>query len=232
MKVACVLHLLSYTLKNKKENSNEILEILKDEGKFNKKFEEFKRTSTERKKRLWCCIRDYKKGLYNRIFNEAIKEVVPGDDKLLKTWNNLPMDQIELPGDVWNNSPLFRDNLLANVLDFSNTPKSWKMPKIIREVYKKEEVQGFYPEQFDVTFDFVPRMCNKKLCDVCLFGKNGAESICIPTKDKYCPVVLVSCGYRAKCKKENCPVKEGISKGICNGIEICEEEEEEENEEI
>jgi len=97
------------------------------------------------------------------------------------------------------------------------------MPKVIREIYKKikdcEEIADFYPEQFDITFDFVPRMCNKKLCDVCLFGQNGVELICIPTEDKYCPVALLSCGYFAKCegKKGNCILRKGVGKEICKG---------------
>ena len=222
IRVACVLHLLTYQLDKKNENSEQIVEILNNGSKFEKKLKEFKRTSTKGKKRLWCCIRDYKKGLYHQIFNSAIKEIISNEyaDELLDIWNMLPMNQIELPGDVWNDSPLFRNNLLANVLDFNATPKSWNMPKIIREVYNQlkddEDIRDFYPEQFDVTFDFVPRMCNKKLCHICLFGQNGVDYICIPTKDKYCPVALLSCGYIAKCEENNCIIKEGISKGICS----------------
>jgi len=133
------------------------------------------------------------------------------------------MDQIELPGDVWNNSPLFRNNLLANVLDIDSVPKGWGMPKIIRELYSqlknKEEINDFYPEQFDVTFDFVPRMCNKKLCNVCPFGQNGVESICIPTPNKYCPVALLTSGYITRCvgDQDECILKKGVGKGICKG---------------
>jgi hypothetical protein len=129
------------------------------------------------------------------------------------------MDQIELPGDVWNNSSVFRNNLFAEVIDMDRIPKTWGMPDIIRDIYEQlqgtEGIENFYPEQFDVTFDFIPRMCNKKLCEVCLFGKNGVEHICIPTEDKYCPVVLFSCGYIARCQQENCIIREGISKDIC-----------------
>ncbi|WP_022671323.1 hypothetical protein [Hippea alviniae] len=225
VRVACALHLLTYDLESKRANPGRILEILSSKKEFEEKLKEFKRTSTYGKKRLWCCIRDYKKGLYNKIFNNAIKELASDDNhanKLSDIWNNLPMDQIELPGDVWNNSPLFRDNLFADVLDLNSIPKTWGMPRIVREIYNqlknnKEDIGDFYPEKFDITFDFVPRMCNKKLCNVCLFGKNGADSICIPTKDKYCPVALLSCGYIAECKEENCIVKESISREICKG---------------
>ncbi|MGB9748115.1 MAG: hypothetical protein ACPLXM_14410, partial [Bacteroidales bacterium] len=58
------------------------------------------------------------------------------------------------------------------------------------QLKENEALYDFYPEQFDVTFDFVPRMCNKKLCDVCPFGNNGIEYTCIPAKDKYCPNIF------------------------------------------
>lgn len=223
IRVVCGLHLLTYQLENKKANHEKIITILEDDEKFEGKLKEFKRTSTNGKKRLWCCVRDYKKGLYHEIFSEAIREIAATNaGGLINIWNKLPMNQIELPGDVWNNSPLFKDNLFANVIELNSIPRSWGMPKIIRELYNNqlknnEEVNDFYPEQFDITFDFVPRMCNKKLCNVCLFGKNGVESICIPTKDKYCPVALLSCGYIAMCVEDDCILKERISKGICKG---------------
>ncbi|MCD6472209.1 hypothetical protein J7K55_03690 [Candidatus Aerophobetes bacterium] len=225
IRVACALHLLTYQPDGKKANPSKVIDILKNNNEFEKDLKEFKKTSTAGKKRLWCCVRDYKKGLYHEIFNNAIKEIVsnnnPDAKELIKIWDELPMNQIELPGDVWNNSPLFRNNLFADVLDLNSIPKTWNMPKIIREIYNQlksdKDVKDFYPEQFDITFDFVPRMCNKKLCNVCLFGKNGVESICIPTKDKYCPVALLSCGYIAKCEEEGCIIKKGISKGICRG---------------
>ena len=222
VRVACGLHLLTYQLDGKKANSEKITEIINDNEEFEKRLSIFKRTSTSGKKRLWCCIRDYKKGLYHQIFNSAIKEVAPEDaEELTRKWKNLPMSQIELPGDVWNNSPLFRDNLFANVINIDSIPKTWGMPDVVRELYDQlkgnKDLNDFYPEQFDITFDFVPRMCNKKLCNVCPFGKDGLDYTCIPTKDKYCPIALFSCGYIAKCSEENCILKEGISKGICKG---------------
>ncbi len=224
LRVACALHLLTYQLDRKKANPEIAIKVLNDGREFHKKLIRFKRTSTSDKKRLWCSVRDYKKGLYQQIFNQAIEEVAAdGAEELIDLWNNLPMDQIELPGDVWNNSPLFRDNMFPSVLDISGIPKSWGMPKIIRELYNqlknKEEINNFYPEQFDVTFDFAPRMCSKKLCDVCPFGPDGVESICIPSPNKYCPVALLSCGYITRCigNQSECVLKEGVGKGICKG---------------
>lgn len=223
VRVACGLHLLTYQLDRKKANSEKIIEIINDNDEFEKRLSEFKKTSTSGKKRLWCCIRDYKKGLYHQIFNSAIKEVTPDDaEELTHKWENLPMSQIELPGDIWNNSPLFKDNLFANVINIDSIPKTCGMPYIVRYLYDQlkgnKDLNDFYPEQFDITFDFVPRMCSRKLCNICPFGKDGIEYTCIPTKDKYCPIALFSCGFIAKCIESNCILKEGISKGICKGI--------------
>ena len=120
------------------------------------------------------------------------------------------------------------------MLDLESIPKTWNMPQIIRDIYNQlknaKDIDGFYPEQFDITFDFVPRMCSARACHICPFGKNGADLTCIPTKDKYCPVALVSCGYVSKCTWEgseswegskdlegweDCIIREGISRGIC-----------------
>lgn len=224
IRIAYGLHLLTYQLVDKKANPKETLRILNDEREFEKKVEYFKKNSTLGKKRLWCCIRDYKKGLYNKVFAEAIREVAGREaGKLISIWNNLPMEQIELPGDVWNNSPIFRNNLFAKILDVDSIPKTWGMPEIIRDLYKQlkssRKIKGFYPEQFDITFDFVPRMCSKKLCNVCPFGQKGVKLVCIPSEDKYCPVAILSCGYFAKCEEEkgNCILRKGVEKGICQG---------------
>lgn len=220
VRIACGLHLLTYT----KEEPSKIIEVITDDDKFEKRLKEFKNTSTINKKRLWCCIRDYKKGPHHKIFEDAVKEASSADaEELIGIWNELPMNKIELPGDVWNNSPIFRDNLFANVLDIVDIPKTWGMPEIIRNIYERlaedNKINDFYPEQFDITFSFVPRMCSKKLCNVCIFGGNGVEKICIPTSDKYCPVALVSCGYMAKCVAEDCILKKGITKGICETLQ-------------
>jgi len=224
IRIACSLHLLTYQLTSKKSNPEETQRILNNEQEFEKKVEYFKKNATLGKKRLWCCIRDYKKGSYNKVFTEAIREVLGTEaNKFINIWDNLPMEQIELPGDVWNNSPLFKNNLFTKILDIESIPKTWKMPEIIRDTYEQlknfGEINDFYPEQFDVTFDFVPRMCSKKLCNICPFGKNGVESVCIPSENKYCPVALLSCGYIAKCvgKEGDCILKEGVGKGICKG---------------
>jgi len=95
-----------------------------------------------------------------------------------------------------------------------------KLIKPVREYFEKNKSNliNCYPEQFDITFDFVPRMCAKRLCRVCPFGENGVDSICLPSQDRFCPVALVSCGYLIKCvgRQEDCIVGKGIGKGLCN----------------
>lgn len=222
IRVACGLYLLTCQENKIRINSNDIKEILNDKDKFEQTLERFKRTSTKGKKRLWCCIRDYKKGVYNKIFNGALVEVAGKNrEELIDIWNKLPMNQLELPGDVWNSSMLFRHKLFSDVFDVENVSATHGMPQIIRDLYNQiKQVKGsedLYPEQFDVTFDFVPRMCEKRQCKVCLFGGNAVDLICTSMKDKYCPVSLFSCGYLYKCKgsEEHCVIREGISKGIC-----------------
>ena len=220
IRVACGLHLMTYQLYKKKADYKKALAIVNDSDKFEENLSDFTKTSTTGKKRLWCCIRDYKKGPYYKIFKEATKETASYEEGLINIWDNLPMNQLELPGDVWNNKPIFKDNIFAKVVafDFSNE----EAPKIIRELYKRlrgsEEMLSYYPEQFDITFDFVPRMCSKKLCKICLFGENGIEKICIPAYDKYCPVALISCGYIVDCIESKCILKENFAKGICKEI--------------
>lgn len=221
LRVACGLYLLTY---QSKMNYNEIKTLISDNDKFEAKLKEFKNSSTYNKKRLWCCIRDYKKGYYKTVFTEAIKDNYPKNEanNLINKWKELPMDQIELPGDVWNNNPIFRDNLFKNIIELDNIPKTWNMPKIVKDLYNDlktdNNISDFYPEQFDVTFDFVPRMCSNKMCDICPFGSNGVKYTCIPTKNKYCSVSLSTCGYKNVCDKNNCIMKSNISKGVCEGV--------------
>lgn len=221
IRIACALHILTYKAI---DDADKAIEILKDSVKFEKEFVNFKKNSTNNKKRLWCSIRDYKKGIYLEILKNAINEVADIDQskKIINIWQKLSLDQIELPGDTWNENPIFKQNLIGNILHIKELPKSWNMPKIIREMYNqiKNELEKnkifFYPEQFDITFDFIPRMCSRKLCHVCPFGENGSELICIPNKEKFCPVALITCGYAVKCiETEKCIIFSNIGKGIC-----------------
>ena len=218
-----VKELLNGGKRGEDELKNKIKEakaILKNSRMFKEEYKKwFGSDQRWHSKRLWAALRDYKK-------HETLSEIfIKGIEKnKQELWEeNFNEEQLELPGDVWNNKPSFRNNIFAELIDIPNIPKSWEMPRIIRQLYgqmkKANKVpSNFYPEQFDVTFDFVPRMCEKWLCDVCPFGKDGAKSICKPG-GQYCTVALVTCGYLVKCEEEGCVIKDkdDVGKGICQG---------------
>ncbi len=171
------------------------------------------------RKRLWCCVRDYLKSPeFNKVFVAALKKRSAENPERWNRQNDelkQALDAIELPGDVWNNSETVRDGLFTPCL--SGKPQSWKMPQTIRGVHKllsEDRDLRFYPEQLDVTFDFVPRMCERSMCNVCLFG-DGIGGVCHQKPGLSCPVALVSCGYRHDCNPAECRLKRNEAKAYC-----------------
>jgi len=171
------------------------------------------------RKRLWCSLRDYLKSPeFNPVLVHALK-AVGVDDAHRWDRNSPPLKEalsgLELPGDVWNNSPVFRRGLFSPYL--RDEPRSWDMTQAIRYVYellKASEDLRFYPEQLDVSFDFVPRMCEQQNCDICLFGA-GIGGMCHRQPGQLCTVVLASCGYRHPCSSEGCLLSEDAVRGYC-----------------
>ena len=189
-------------------------EILNDDAKFEKEFRKWYSGNERWHKRIWAALRDYKKHrLIQGTFTEGIRE-----NANRNVWKKDFTEQLELPGDIWNTR--FFEKCIKPIAETIGVNEN-NAPKVVRILWEKIKFMcpETYPEQFDITFDFVPRMCNKKLCDVCIFGKNGVDLICTPMKDKYCPVTVLSCGYIAWCidEQEDCILKKGISRGICSG---------------
>lgn len=184
-------------------------------------------------KRLWCSLRDYiksprfkekfKESLLGYIENKEYKKIINGlFEKGIEKY-------LELPGDVWNNNPEFRECIFEEDID-----KKGKLNKRLRELYKEEKnkMPDWYPEQFDVTFNLASRMCRNNNCNICPFsiwrkeneGKERnvlktIEGICKYNKDKdsFCTVALTLCGYKVKCsdllRKDNtCIVMEILEK--------------------
>ena len=154
------------------------------------------------KKRLWCSVRDYLKSPeFNTDFVEALEAAgLPDADGWRRDNPKLAeaLDVVELPGDVWNNSTIFREGLFAPYIH--NWPKTWGMPRVVREVYNALSAHrplAFYPEQLDVTFDFVPRMCQRRMCGVCPFGE-GTGRVCHQQTGLWCSVALVACVIPAR----------------------------------
>lgn len=170
------------------------------------------------KKRLWCSIRDYLKSPeFNTYLVDAMKAVAPSeatrwrkDTAPLRT----ALAVIELPGDVWNNNRIFRDGLFTPSL--GTIPKTWNMPQTVRAIHDMMPAgkTNFYPEQLDVTFDFVPRMCDMRNCHICMFGQ-GVARLCHGKPDLYCPVTLAACGYVHPCDPANCTFKGNVVAGLC-----------------
>jgi hypothetical protein len=138
-------------------------------------------------------------------FRENFKNII-GENKyenLIKNYEGL-----ELPGDVWNANDEFK-----NCFFQSETTQETNVSKFIREFYNdkpEKDKDLFAPEDFDITFDFVPRMCKKQNCLFCPFYFNKELSklsdLCHQQKGKTCPILLMSCGYVYKCDG-SCPIQ-------------------------
>ena len=94
------------------------------------------------------------------------------------------------------------------------------MPRTIRKIYNIHKMEGqgasFYPEQLDVTFDFVPRMCARLQCHHCIFGGGiKIEKMCHQQSGFSCPVTLAACGYFYPCNPDNCAFKSDSVRGVC-----------------
>jgi len=194
-------------LNKARQRKDEVLTIINDKKIFDKQLEEFKKDKMFEQKRAWCSLRDYIKSYeFHKYFINAMKQYITEDNiKTLKTEKCL--GQFVLPGDVWNNNSVFGKCILEKTPYEKESKKSLNI--ILDDYFKKNKPEIGYPEQFDVTFDFVPRMCNKNNCKICPIQnidlKNDLEKICINNTEKYCTVALCSCNYKNNCVgKEKC----------------------------
>lgn len=189
-----------------KENKKKVLEILNDNKLFEEEFQYFLKYLQFNQKRMWCSLRDYvKSDDFFPYMISGFKEI--GRDDLIERWKNMNRSELELPGDVWNNNPKFQKCLFGNIAGLKMNENSSKFIRDVFEKYKHCIVEG-YPEMFDVTFDFVPKMCSSGMCDLCIFNeKNQIEQLCTKDTSKYCPVLLNSCGYISKCDTKECILK-------------------------
>ena len=175
-------------------------------------------------KRVWCCIRDYIKSMeFGECFRKALNEKGVDNCIIDKIFSDEAKKCLELPGDVWNNNSKFRNCMISdsemNELEkLSNKEKNEKrLNKLLRTLYEKKET-SVYPEQFDVTFSFVPRMCAQNRCDVCPLGALKSENankitkLCVNNTSKYCTIAMMCCGYKCNCQGDDCELRKLLFK--------------------
>lgn len=186
-----------------KQNKIRVREILYNDNKFNNKFTKFLENQVFYQKRAWCSLRDFiKSPEFKKYFEASLREESLKDNDFDKLFSEDALIQLELPGDVWNNNSKFRKCILKNT-EYEKSNDG--LNKILREFFNKNRNNLIgYPEQFDITFDFVPRMCDKNNCDLCPIHKIENDSscfdkICIKNQKMYCPVILAGCNYKSFC---------------------------------
>ena len=161
------------------------------------------------------------KPYYAEKFKKCLDE---SDESLFDVlYSQIPL-WLELPGDTWNNNISFQECL--GVFQKCNGKKNVSPNVRIRNIYtelkeKFKETIDYYPEQFDCSFDFVPRMCDvggKRNCQYCPISPDKMKTdhlhildeFCHKDKDKYCPFLLYAAGYKIKCRdmdEKICPNK-------------------------
>ncbi len=194
-------------IKKAEQRTKRIFKILNED--FENEYNKFKKRAIFKQKRAWCSLRDFiKSPEFSDFFrNSLIKENVDGE-LIERLFSVSSLQQLELPGDVWNNNSKFRNCILENT-EYESSKNN--LNKILREFFEKNknELNVCYPEQFDITFDFVPRMCENNNCDICPIGylkgtETGFIKTCIKAKNRYCSVALAGCSYKANCFGNRC----------------------------
>ncbi|MDP2339270.1 MAG: hypothetical protein Q8N05_22985 [Bacteroidota bacterium] len=190
------------------KRTKKVLSILNES--FEEEYGKFKKDAIFRQKRAWCSLRDYfKSPEFSQYFKNALKEEGVNEVQISQLFQLKSFQQFELPGDVWNNNSKFRECVLENT-EYDRPNESFN--KILRDYFEKnkEELRDCYPEQFDITFDFVPRMCDRNNCDICPIGfvkgkeKSNFKKSCINDHNLYCSVALIDCNYKVDCFENEC----------------------------
>lgn len=179
---------------------------------FDAEFNKFKKDKIFKQKRAWCSLRDFFKSPEFSVYfkNALISENIDTS----RLFSLKSFQQFELPGDVWNNNSKFRNCILEDT-EYENSKKSFN--KILREFFNKNknDLINCYPEQFDITFDFVPRMCENNNCNICPIGllkksneKSNFYKTCVNNTHLYCSVALTNCNYKIDCFGKECKLLE------------------------
>lgn len=199
------------------KRTQKVQSILNDKYLYEKEYLTFLKDTVFKQKRGMCSLRDFfKSPEFSSYFRESLFIEGISKEEINHLISLKSFQQFELPGDVWNNNSKFRNCILEN----SGYEKSKKsLNRILRDFYNKNKdyVDGCYPEQFDVTFDFVPRMCESDNCEICpiglLKGNDKGKSYsktCVNDTELYCSVSLINCNYKSNCVGDKCKLNEVI----------------------
>lgn len=220
LKLLFFLYLLSYAeignpkysdinfssfISDAKKRLNNIKEISRKEDLFTNSYDYFKKNKIYEQKRAWCALRDYfKSPEFSKYFFASLENEGFNQIEILK--NKSLLTQFELPGDIWNNNPKFRRCILK---DTRFEDETIIFGKLLRKIYSTFNVQSGYPEQFDITFDFIQRMCLVNNCAVCPYGiikgkSTEFDKLCLMDTSKFCPIAYISCNYKIVCQGKNC----------------------------
>lgn len=223
--VACALHLLAYAV-GKRDGASQTdcqaaVSLVESEELLAGALKRFEQSRRADKKRLWCSLRDYLKpgSQYRGYLLEALR-ALPEGPKLAGLWERAGeqcLGQLELPGDVWNERESFRTALFGRHVSDPDQAKRTASASLVRALYEYLSPDApFYPEQFDVTFDFVPRMCERSLCEVCPLGELDPQRLCHENAyEKLCSVALLCGGYIVSCTSP-CVIRDKPARGACS----------------
>jgi len=99
-------------LESARKIKREIKRILADEEEFNNQYDKFSKTRIFEQKRAWCSLRDFLKSPeFKEYFREALGKEGMEEKDIGRLFSVKALAQLELPGDVWNNNPRFRENV-------------------------------------------------------------------------------------------------------------------------
>ncbi len=190
------------------KRKKEIEKILNNPRTFDEEFDYFKKDIIFKQKRALCSLRDFLKSPeFKEYFFKALNEAGFADHSMFL--RQTALHYLELPGDVWNNNPTFRNCIMR---DTGYERSILSLSKLLRSMFNDhgDAIYRGYPEQFDVTFDLVPRMCDKKgnctICPYALIHDEAADfkKVCISDTEKYCPVMYIICNYKMTCLGKDC----------------------------
>lgn len=158
-RIACSLFLLTYETTVSDEKT---ISIFSNTSDFENYYEKWMRKKTSNKKRLWAAFRDY---LKHKKLRDCVIEALKknGREDLVGLWKQYCtefkyLNQLELPGDVWNKKPTFTKAFLAPMImeldteTFRLEDVSQVAREICDEINRKYKLE-IYPEMLDFTFE-------------------------------------------------------------------------------